>query len=181
MWLYIKQLFQLILSPSRGWEDVSEASVKAPELQRRGYYPLIGVTGASEFLKLLYSHTVGFWNVLLSAIAIMGAMFVSLYLARLFLDMTLSRHVSGKLNAAKVDVFSTYMMGINGLYCILGNALPASMTFLVFLPLISLIIMFKSVPYMAIKSDSQFSFLGLSTVAFIVIPIAMAALLSLLI
>lgn len=181
MWLFIRQLIQLVLAPSRGWEDVSEAGAAPADIQRRGFYPFLALTGASEFLRLIYTHDLGFWTVLLSAIAVMGAMFVSLYVGRLFLDMTLSQYISGQLNATKVDIFATYMIGINCLFRILENAMPASMTFLKFLPLISLLIMFKATAYMAVKPDSQLSFLGLCTVAFIVLPIAMAALLSLLV
>ncbi len=181
MWLFVKQLIQLVLAPSRGWEDVSEARVQVDELRRKGYYPFIAVTGLSEFMRMIYDHELGFWSVLLSAIAIVGVMFVSLYLARLFLDMTLSKFMSGSLNVVKVDVFVTYMMGINCLFCIFMNLMPASMTFLVFLPLISLIIIFKSAAYMSVKADSQLNFLGLASVALIVLPIALTALLSFLV
>ncbi|MBJ2187671.1 MAG: hypothetical protein JFR41_03420 [Muribaculaceae bacterium] len=181
MWLYIKQLFQLILSPSRGWEDVSESGVLARKLQEKGFYPFLGVTAVSEFLRLLYTHDLGFWSVVLSAIAVAGAMFVSLYLARLFLDMTAERFINGTLNAAKVDVFVTYMMGINCLFRVFENAMPASMTFLKFLPLISLIIIFKSNAYMSVKADSQLNFLGLAGVALIVLPWAVGLLLSIII
>ncbi len=177
MWLFIRHLIQLLLSPSRGWEDVSEATIAPDTLQHKGYYPLIGVTALSEFLPLIYSHGEGFLQALIAAIVIGFSLFASLFFAKLFLDMTLPKYVNGSLNLTKVDVFTTYLMGINCIFCILTNAMPASMTFLRLLPLLSVIIIFKSTAYLGIKDENQLNFTGLAIVAVIVIPIAISSLL----
>lgn len=183
MWLYVKQLIQLILSPTRGWEDVSESCVLAADIQRRGFYPFIGLTAASEFLRLFYTQGLGFWSVVLSAIALGGTMFVSFYLVRLFMELAAMRIplYSGHYNAVKTDIFVTYMMGINCFYKIVENMLPANMTLLKFLPLISLIIIFKAESYMAVRPDSQLNFLGIAGVAVIGVPWCVGQLLSLII
>lgn len=178
MWLYIRQLIQLLLSPAKGWEDISEAAKTADEIQRRGFYPWIGITAASEFLRLIYNHKVSFVDVLQGAIAIGGALFISLYIARIFLDMILPQHVDRKVNLVKVNVFAIYLVGMVGLYHIISNAMPASMTFLNFLPVFSLLIVFKSTTFLGISEDKTMTFLWLSAVGVIVIPIAVAALLS---
>lgn len=177
MWLFIRHLIQLLLSPARGWEDVSEAALSPETLQTKGFYPLIGLTALSEFFPLLYSHGEGFLHAVEAAIAIACSMFVSMYIGRLFLDMTLSRFISGSLNLTKVNIFVICLMGVNCLFCILTNALPASMTFLKLLPLLSVIIIFKSTAYMGIKDDNQLNFTGLAIVAVIVIPFALTSLL----
>ena len=66
---YLKYLFQLILSPSRGWEDLSHDGADPDELLRRGLYPLTGITALSEFLQLFYSRYAGFGSVLQAAIS----------------------------------------------------------------------------------------------------------------
>ena len=177
MWLFIRHLIQLLLSPARGWEDVSEAALSPKELQSKGYYPLIGLTSLSEFLPLMYSHSEGFLHALEAAIAMAFSMFASLYLGRLFLEMTLGKFINGELNHTKTNIFVICMMGINCLFIILTNALPASMTFLRLLPLLSVIIIFKSTAYMGIKDDNQLNFTGLAIVGVIVIPISISSLL----
>ena len=178
MWHYIKQLLQLLLSPSAGWEDVSAAGNPPGELQAKGYFPLVAVTALSQFLPLFYLRGLGFVRALENAVAEGVGMFVALYLARFFLDFTLPRFIKFSYNATKVYTFVIYLLGINCLFDILTNALPASMTFLKLLPLLAAIIIYKSNKYLGIPDDEQLPFTGLAIVALIVLPIALTALLT---
>ena len=72
MWLYIKQLLQLLLEPSHGWEDISEANRPAETIQRTGFFPWIGITSLSCFARLIYEHDLTFIHVLQTAIAVAG-------------------------------------------------------------------------------------------------------------
>ena len=51
---YLKYMFQLLLMPSRGWEDISAESPVPEAMQSRGYYPLLALTAAAVFMQLLY-------------------------------------------------------------------------------------------------------------------------------
>lgn len=93
--------------------------------------------------------------------------------------MTLPRYVNPKINFNKADIFVTYLMGLNGLYIIIANLLPASMTFTRFLPILSIVIMFKSAAYMSVNEDNLMTFLGLSVLAIIAVPIMLGMVLSL--
>lgn len=177
MWLFLKHLIQLLLSPSRGWEDISEAGIPVDVLQRKGYYPLIGITALSEFLRLIYRNSPSVIDLLLSAIAVAGTMFASLYLGRLLLDITLPKCTDGHFNHNKADCFTTCLLGIDCLFLIFANAMPAQMTFINFLPLLSLIIIFKASQYLDIREDSRLNFTVLAIIAVIVIPIALGSLL----
>lgn len=179
MWLYIRQLFQLVLSPSRGWEDISEAALAPDDVQRRGLYPWLAITALSEFVRLAYQPGLTFWVALESAIAVGGSMFAALYVARIFLDMTLAPNVDGTLNVGKVSVLTSYMIGVAGLFRIISNAVPASLTLIYILPLISLLILFKAAPYIGVRNDSPMTFLFLTAVATIIIPGALTSLLML--
>ena len=104
-------------------------------------------------------------------------MFASLYLGRLLLDMTLAKCTDGHLNHTKVDCFITYLLGLDCLFLIFANAMPAHMTFINFLPLLSLIVIFKATLYLSIREDSRLNFTVLAIIAAIVIPIALGSLL----
>ena len=177
MWLFFKHLIQLLLSPSRGWEDISEAGRSVDDIRRTGYYPLIGITALSRVLRLLYGNSPSVVDLLLSAIAVAGTMFASMYIGRLLLDMTLPKCTDGHFNPTKVDCFTTYLLGIDCLFLIFANAMPAHMTFVNFLPLLSLIIIFKATQYLDIREDSRLNFTILAIIAVIVIPIALGSLL----
>ena len=51
---YLKYLVQLLLSPARGWEDISAKSPDPEEMTRKGLYPLIGIAAVSEFCAFFY-------------------------------------------------------------------------------------------------------------------------------
>lgn len=53
---YLKHLFQLILSPGNGWEDIDKADVPTRDIAVDGYYPLIALTAASVFMQGAYHH-----------------------------------------------------------------------------------------------------------------------------
>lgn len=177
MWLFVRHIFQLLLSPARGWEDVSSSGIQPEAAQRQGFYPLIALTALSEFVPMFYDSDYGFIHALECAVAMGFAMFASLFLGRLFLDMTLSRFVDGELNMKKVDLCVTFLMGLNCLFCILNNVVPAQMTVLKLLPLITVIVIFKSTAYLGIREDSQLNFTGLGIVAVIIIPLIITNLL----
>ncbi len=170
MWLFIRHLLQLLLSPARGWEDISEAAMHPDEIQRGAFFPWIGVVACSELLRLIYDTDLSMLVAVESAIAVGGAMFASLFLGRLVLDFTLFSHVDNKMNMQKVHTFALYVLALGGLFRIIANALPASMTFLKLLPLISLLIVFKSMNYVGVKSENSVAFVSLSVVALIIIP-----------
>ena len=105
-------------------------------------------------------------------------MFISLYVSRLLLDILLPKYVDAKMNISKINVFNLYMTGMMGLYLIVANLMPASLTFLKFLPLLSLLVIFKSTAFMGVRESDTTSFLFLTALNVIVIPIGVAALLT---
>ena len=181
MWTYIRQLFQLLLSPARGWEDVSASDLSYENLLRKGFVPLLIITALSEFVQLAYSPSLTFWGAFGGAIAIGGGLFASLYAARLFLDVTLSRYINSKVNLIKVNTMVTYMIGLDCFYRILADVLPATMTFLSFLPLISILVLFKSTAYIEVPEDKVVNYLLLTFAGVIVFPVFICALLLLII
>ena len=84
--------------------------------------------------------------------------------------------IDGTLNQNKVSVFVSCMLGLNCIYYTIRNLMPTSMTLLTLMPLLSVIVIFKSTAYMGIKEDNQLNFTGLAIVAVIGIPILISSL-----
>lgn len=170
-----------MLSPTKGWEDISAAGVSYTDTQQRGFFPLIAITALSEFFRLIYSADLSFLQALGSVVAIGGGMYASLYACRLFLDIALTKFISAKINILKVNLLSVYLLGLDCLFRILANLLPATMTFLSFLPLISLLVLFKSVTYLSVPEDRIINYLIISFIGVVVIPLTICWLLTLII
>ena len=178
MLLYIKQLFQLLLEPTYGWEDISEANRPADVIQKSGFFPWIGVTAASCFLQLFYDNELTFLRAVQTAIAIAGAMFISLFVSRLLLDILLPKYVDPKISSSKISVFNLHMVGLLGVYLVFANLMPATLTFLYILPFLSFLVIFKSITFMGVKEENAISFLLLSALAVWATPILIALLLT---
>lgn len=171
MWLYIRQLLQLILSPSRGWDDVSEAALTVDEVQRRGFYPWLAITALSEFIPVLYNTERTFLVALESAIAVAGGMFVAMYISRLVLDSMLGRFVAGgTVNITKAGVFALNMVGIACLFTVIENIMPASLTIVKSLPILSLVVIFRSSRFMGIDQSSVMSYVGFAALVTVILP-----------
>ena len=181
MWPFIKQLLQLVLSPKRGWEDISAAATAPEVVQRRGFYPWLAVVAVSEFFRLFYVHGLGFLTVVENAIAIVGALFVSLYVGRMVLEMVLPSNIDGRINLDKVFLFVIYMVAIVGLYRFVANVLPTDLTLLHFLPILSVAMIFRSVNFMGIDQDSTVRFVIISSAVVVIIPLVISELLRLII
>lgn len=178
---YLKNLFQLVLAPTKGWEDVS-ASLESPErLMRDAFFPLLGVAAASEFIRLFYHNSGGFLTVFELAIALFGSFFVSFFVGRIILSNYLVNLVDGELNQTKLSTFIIYGLGLLLLIEIIENILPTELTLVKFLPLFVALILYRATTYLSVKSGSELRFLCVAALAVIVLPIVIFSLLELII
>lgn len=178
---FITNIAQLILSPSRGWEDVS-ASVAKPEiLFRKAFCPLLGIAALSEFARLFYNIQGGVLTVIEMAIALFGSYFVSYFISRLILEHYIQPLVSGELNISKTGVFTLYGLGLLTVIEIVDNLLPTDLTLVKFLPVFVTLILYKGSKYLTIKPDHELRFLCLTVAAVIVVPIGLCSILKLII
>lgn len=178
---YLKNLFQLVLAPTKGWEDVS-ASLESPErLMRDAFFPLLGVAAASGFIRLFYHNSGGFLTVFELAIALFGSFFVSFFVGRIILSNYLVNLVDGELNQTKLSTFIIYGLGLLLLIEIIENILPTELTLVKFLPLFVALILYRATAYLSVKSGSELRFLCVAALAVIVLPIVIFSLLELII
>lgn len=179
MWTYLKYLFQLILAPSRGWEDISESALPFAYAVRSGFMPLAGLAALSEFAPMAYSHSLHFSDALINAIAIGGGFAASLPAVKIILELAIHRYVNPNVNQAKTDNLALYCVGLDCIYRIISNCLPGSLTFLSFLPLITLLVLFRSTKYIDVGQDHTVSYILLSFIIVVAIPMAICSILSL--
>ncbi len=182
MLLYLKYLFQLLLSPSNGWEDVRDSAPEPGVLLRHGFYPLLGIVVAAEFAGLLYNKGLTADVLLIRAIIDFGAYFVSLYLARILLEMYLPGmmpRVDTETMRARILTLILLALGEMLIFRLICNMLQADVTIIKFLPLYVVLILYKGREYVGVPSDSTMNFTCLTSLATVLIPLILHYLLSL--
>lgn len=179
MLAYLKNLFQLILSPSRGWEDISASMHPSRLLLHEGFYPLLTVASLSEFLRLFYDADTSFVTLLELAIAMGGTYFASYFIAGMVLESYLKNMVDGEINRLKVDTFVIYGLSLLLVIELITSVVPTDLTLIKFLPLFVALILYKGSAYMSVKSNCELRFLCLSVIAVIVVPIGFFTILKL--
>ena len=88
MLLYIKHLFQLIISPGRGWEDIGHADSDPRRLLLNGLLPWLAVVALTSFCRGLYTQTFDYSAI--NAIIYALVIFVSYFLAYFIAPMAMS-------------------------------------------------------------------------------------------
>ena len=109
---------------------------------------------------------------LVSAVVDFGAYFVALFIAKLIFEIYLPGLVDGgEPSRHKSQTFIVFSIGMMVLLQIVCNCLPSTLTIAKFLPLYVVLVIYKAVPYMSIRQDSELRFLGVASVATVAVPL----------
>lgn len=173
MFVFLKYLIQLILSPAHGWEDLEAAHAEAGTLLRRGFLPLLGLTAASEFCQRLWAPEYPLGMIAVRAVVDFGSYFVSVYLARLILESYINRAAGVVVDRERTGVLAVMGVGLMVLIQLVDNLCPWNLILLRFLPLYAVLVIYKGAVYAGVPSNREFNFLGLATVALVVLPLAL--------
>ena len=169
----MKYLFQLLLSPRHGWEDISAESPDPEVMLRKGFYPLLVFTSLMEVIKFFAIIRPSAWYVVSHIVLDFGAYFMALYVARYVLDLYLGlvSEPGTEVNQKKVSTFIVMGMGLMVVMQLISNCLPGTLLFLRFLPLYVVLVIYKAVPYMAVVRGAELRFLGLAATAIVAVPL----------
>ncbi|MCM1067067.1 MAG: hypothetical protein NC418_05785 [Muribaculaceae bacterium] len=181
MLTFLKYLIQLILSPGSGWEDIERTRPDAEELLRRGLYPLLGLTAATEFLAFAYQRHADLAVVLMRAVSDFGAYFVAIFIARLIFDLYLARLCDVKPEPERVACLTVCGIGLMVLVQLLSNCLPWNLVLLKFLPVYVVLVLYKAMAYIGVRRRDALRYTGLAAAAIVAVPLAIYYLLYLLI
>lgn len=164
---FLRQILQLLISPSKGWEDVSATGTPPAEITRKGFYPLLGVLAATSLIRLAY-HDIGYSLVdaLQNAIVSFTIYFVTLFIASYCFSMFMPT-IGGKANSVnKNSSFIIFCLGTLALINLVANLIPVDLVLMKILPAYVAFIMFKATIYLDILPDKigQFMFLSVFSI-----------------
>ena len=159
---YLKYLFQLILSPRNGWEDIEKADMDPSRLLSAGYYPLIGVAAASVFVRALFYPGIDFMDLFVSMVEWFVVYFVGFFFGVFSLSLFLEPMVEGHYDEDRVHTFVLYTLGLEAIINIIFQCLPVSPLVLFFLPCYVALVQYKGVAFMRVRPEQQGLFMLLA-------------------
>lgn len=169
MLLFLKLIIQVVLSPTRGWDDVAVSAGSARSLLRRGLVPLIGVAGLSVFFRAVYQTHPSF-GLLFIASVVTCIKYALTYLAGVMaFNMALPRlAIEGYVNSERVEIFTALCVGMMVIVGICENLLPMELSLLQFLPLLIIAVMCYGRIYLDVDERNIFRFAAVGTLSIIV-------------
>lgn len=172
LFLYLKNIIQLILSPSKAWVEIENENTPPSTLLERGFYPLLAVMAITAFLHGAYG--IGEFSVghqLEIAISQFLAMFLGIMIARAALETGLPYVSSSGPQSDKSATLSIYGVSILVLIQIVANLCPISLTVLWFLPAFIIITIWHARKYLQIRKERYGMFVVGSFCSVVLIPL----------
>lgn len=167
---FLLDLFQLILSPRRGWEDIAIDNIPARRLLICGFVPSILLTAATALLSAAYHFETSIIVAIEQVIACVVKYLASYYLASFFFSLYIPSCTGGELSLRKNHTFIIYSLSLLLLFNLLGNCLPMFPDMLHMLPIYVLFVMWRGIGYMEVKFDGVIGFMVLCLTTVILPP-----------
>lgn len=171
---FLKNILQLIVNPSRGWEDVSHDAADPASLCRDGLYPLLAVTAlscAGGFWKIDSDTTL--IAVIQNAIITFTAYFATMFLASFVMGATMDKICDKPSSQRKNSTVVIYAVAILALINIVINVIPLDLAVLRFLPIYVGFILYKSQRYLSVAPEKTGHFMFLTVFTIIIPPYLM--------
>lgn len=154
MFLYLKLLFQLVLSPAQGWDDIAATKPDPHKMLLHGLLPLVGLTALSVgFAALWLSHPV-VSNIIISAV-ITFAVYMLSYFCCIWVVSALLPHISsdGLISRRRIQLYAAFLVGQMALIGFIENVVPAKLVLLQFLPLLLMVEMAKARDFLGAATE----------------------------
>lgn len=161
---FLKLLFQLILAPQNGWDDIRQESDDSHRVFTRGFLPLVAICAVSVFIQLLYHTDATLLVLVLKAIICFVAFFVTRYIAFFFYSLLLLRDIDTSLNPDRINLFILYTLSVMAMMVTVINCVPFSPV-LILLALYSIVVIRMGSRFMGVLADrvGHFMFLSIGT------------------
>lgn len=167
----IQALTQIIFSPRRAWEHLSENNTLQQYMLPLMVYPLIVLTALSTYIPYLYGYItfdIATKHATLVLLKYCGCMIcawgVLILLSRIYFMSECSKH--------ELHLFTGYTLIFTMLSVIIGNILPSSFTFVQFMPAYTIWIVYQGRDFLRIPQENVFSFTVSTSSILIVLPFA---------
>ena len=190
---YLKNLIQLVFSPSKGWEDVqasverdfaesresdmatapgeAEVSEEAWEERRamHDYYscflPIAGITACSAFVRMMYDGGPNFLMALQNALITFVSLFLGSQIARYGFQFYMPKMVSrGRpVRRGRLMTMTMFCLTFLGLITLVANIVKVRIALIEFLPFYVIFIIWKGWKYVGVDPQQEGLFMITAT------------------
>lgn len=157
---YAKQLLQLVLSPSRGWEDIAVACADPRQVSARMMMPSFVLAAASALARMLFDGELALSHAVVDAAVTFVAYFVSFAISVQAFRTRLGKHIDGEPDSGRNLTVIAYTMTLLAISTIVCNLTPFSAVLSYILPLLVGLIAWKSAALLRVNPDNEFGFAG---------------------
>ena len=167
MMLFFRNMMQLMLSPSRGWEDVALSDSDPARLVKEGVIPALIVASLSIFAQILFHQRLDLVDLMVAGCVIFVSYFVTLAVASRFFCAKV-RKWNPDANPERCQTVVAYALGLMALTTTICNFMPISLGLGYLLPLAITLVVWKSMAYLSVPEQKEYDFL---TFVFVVITL----------
>lgn len=156
--IFLKNIIQLILSPTNAWKDIRHEETPVDKTTRSGLYPLMAVMLLSVFIRPLYGHedfdTV---KLLQTALVQFVALYIALYTSRNLIEHYLPQYnLTGEKDPIAAGTVSVYGTGLMTLIQIVENLIPVQLTVIQMLPAFAAVCIWKAADYLDVDPRKEY-------------------------
>lgn len=180
MRIFYKNLIQLFLHPTHGWEDVENDHIDASIPARKGLFPLILLAALTVFVEPLYHSHVPLMKLIIRFVATISMYFPTYFLGSFLLTLFLGPSLTEPLDENRCRMLALYTIGLESALTVLYNCLPFLNAFLYFLPVYVAIIQWKALDYMHVRPERAGHYMMLAVLGVLIPPYIIYFLFSLL-
>ncbi len=168
---YCKNMVQLVLSPTHGWEDLADEGEQPQALLEKGFFPLLALVGITALTNGLYkAGPYSYAEQLQTAIAQVVALFVSMMLSRAIFEALLPGMADCPNDKERFNTVCIYGISLMTLIEIIGNLCPTSLAALWFLPVFVVPVIWQARKYLQVPKDRQPVYLLIVFLTLIAMP-----------
>ena len=171
--LYLKDMLQLVLSPTHGWEDISYDRPEPRKLLLSGFIPWIILTAVTYLLQGIYDSTITPLNLVLGVIVTFVRYFITYFLAVFLFSLFMPRLSGFRTVEKHSQIFIMFSLGLLALMTLVKNCMPIDLAILNFFPLYIILIMWRGARYMKVTPPALTPFVALNVFTIIVPPMVL--------
>lgn len=165
---FIKNMLQLLLAPTRGWEDVDCDDTTPRRVLRRGLLPVVGAAALSVAFSAFYDLHPSAVGLLTKAVVVFARYMIAYYCGVAVLMYALPKlAIEGAVDRNRVELFCAYCTGIMAGIGILQNLLPMELTLLQFLPIYVVVVICMGRTFLDVDERNIFRFAAVAIIGLI--------------
>ena len=165
---YLKLMIQILMAPSRGWEDVGADNSDARAIVRGALLPLVILATTSVGFDAFYQLHPSVVGLIIRAIAFFASYMIAYYCGVAVLTFALPRlAIDGAVDRNRVELFCAYCTGMMTLIGVLRNLLPMELTLLQFLPIYVVVVICIGRTFLDVDERNIFRFAAFAIIGLI--------------